>query len=115
MDLLENFDKEANSTMTRARLLYDKATGGSQEEQLAEMRKIVSRQISVMDAMTVHERYLPRQLVGRIARARIVRELGVESNQPIYEVIDRYETFRAQHGWLRRRAHGRPPAAVDAR
>ena len=32
VDLLENFDKEANSTMTRARLLYDKATGGSQEE-----------------------------------------------------------------------------------
>ena len=115
VDLLENFDKEANSTMTRARLLYDKATGGSQEEQLAEMRKIVSRQISVMDAMTVHERYLPRQLVGRIARARIVRELGLESNQPIYEVIDRYETFRAQHGWLRREhmAGRRLPSTPD--
>ena len=115
VDLLENFDKEANSTMTRARLLYDKATGGSQEEQLAEMRKIVSRQINVMDAMTVHERYLPRQLVGRIARARIVRELGLESNQPIYEVIDRYETFRAQHGWLRREhmAGRRLPSTPD--
>ena len=100
--------------MTRAWPLYDKATGGSQEEQLAEMRKIVSRQISVMDAMTVHERYLLRQLVGR-TRARIVRELGLESNQPIYEVIDRYETFRAQHGWLRREhmAGRRLPSTPD--
>ena len=67
VDILDNFDKEANSTMTRARLMYDKATGGSQEEQLAEMRKIVSRSIEVMDAVALRRALRRRWRLARCA------------------------------------------------
>mmetsp|Transcript_784 Transcript_784/g.1452 ORF Transcript_784/g.1452 Transcript_784/m.1452 type:complete len:325 (-) Transcript_784:488-1462(-) len=85
----------------RIGLKIEKMRGGEQGQAIEEMQATMRQQIAIIDALTAVEKRRI-SLIDKVAKKRVMDQLGLESEDPIDELVSQYSHMKMQWEFFRR-------------